>query len=93
MTASIAANLAAAVAAQQGPLVLRESNDPDVTFTGHNRDGTAVTGRLNTDVSRFVEDRYNKGWRDLVVRFLDGEEAGGIYDHPDTGRRTWWSWR
>lgn len=38
----------------------------------------------------WIEARYRSGWRELTVRCA-GVEVGGIAQHPETGRRSWWA--
>lgn len=68
-----------------------------VNYHGFNRRGVYEGGQLVAvdDVAEFVRARYEQGWRVLDVFASDGDfhRVGGIQDHPDTARRTWWGER
>lgn len=61
------------------------------TYRGENRRGTHVTGTFSgEDPGEFARVRHERRWRSLVVEDEDGQHAGGIQPHPETGRRIWW---
>lgn len=63
-------------------------------FRGVDRRGTGLGGqmaRTDAGLADQVQHWFDAGWRSLKVQTLDGTEVAGIYRHPDTNRRTWWS--
>lgn len=62
-----------------------------IRYRGVRRDGTGVTGAADVpdgDTVAFVRDRYDAGWRSLVVTDVGtGDEVGWI--RVLDGHRTW----
>lgn len=61
------------------------------TYRAIGRRGVPVTGVFtDEDPGEFARTRYQRRWRSLEIRDEDGQHAGGIQPHPDTGKRIWW---
>lgn len=64
-----------------------------IRYRGVMANGQPCQGMASVDdLCTWVEQRFNRRWRELVVRrSSDAEEVGGICPDGDTGRRTWWA--
>jgi hypothetical protein len=58
---------------------------------GRGEDSAGGWRLTEAEVAAVVEDRFETGWRSLVVT-LDGEEVAGIGPHPEKpGEVQWWA--
>lgn len=67
-----------------------ESQAPILYYWANNRRGAGVTGCVRANPVDFTRSAYRKGWRWLRVE-SEGIEVGGIFDHADTHKRSWWA--
>lgn len=65
-----------------------------IRYQGHNRNDVAILGAPpeNMTAEQFVRDKFNHGWRDLIVTDTEtGETLGKIERNRETGKRQWWA--